>query len=640
MPLQAGDIRFARSAVMSDADIGGGPPTAQLIPDGASNALFPDISEDARTGGLVEIRHVHGVLRNTDTDALLGTNIILAEPPDDPNVNITLVKSPGTFSRRPDLVKLVEATSTPGPEFNGYLLENHIATQRSLQIAQRPGVEPPGVNTALILVYDEGLVTERSQYVRVRRVTVSIEVFTTTDGSGNPVDFLVQIAACELFSPLGADFPGSPASRFYSRATGKTKTRKVNFSDAGTFYSASRLIAAALATDMSVQLETVYTQIVPNTRTETPLLNQRPGGLATLDLVDSQGTLQVTAAGHTDRILVTEANQGYSFVFKLTPPPAPGSVSVSYVALANWATVVDDGAGTLGGGPGSGTIDYVLGNLALTTEALPDYNTFILVTWADTAPYVNNVPAGPVTLTTHPPEFEVDIVAGAAVNGATIAWTAGGVARTATVNAAGAISGDATGLVSGALGKAFIRPAFVPDAGSNFEIDYESRPTVVETVTNPTVDVGGYAALTTAQQPIPGTVKVRWITARKVSKSSGSDVSGTGVTQSSQVLSSAIGPVVNSAGVSSLASPTTRTTITGTTYTEKRESVTNDTMVVAHEISDDGAGGFGDPLLGSVNYAGEAISLRVVSQGASVTSYRSDHEKAVAFAAGNTISMG
>ena len=72
MALQTGDIRFARSAVMADVDNGGGPPTSQLIPDGANNALFPDISEDARTVGLVEIRHVHGVLRNTDTDALLG----------------------------------------------------------------------------------------------------------------------------------------------------------------------------------------------------------------------------------------------------------------------------------------------------------------------------------------------------------------------------------------------------------------------------------------------------------------------------------------------------------------------------------------------------------------------------------------
>jgi hypothetical protein len=627
MPLQSGDIRFARSAVMSDVDSGGGPPTSQLLPDGAANAMFPDISEDARTGGLVEVRHVHAVLRNTDTDALLGANIILADPPDDPNVSLTLIKSPSTFARRPDLVKLIEATSTPGPEFGGYLLEHHIASQRSIQIAQRPGVEPPGVNTALVLVFDEGLITERSQYVRVRRVTVTEEVFTTTDSAGNPTDFLVQVASCELFSPLGSDFAGSPASRFYTRAANKTKVRRVNFSDAGTFYSAAKLTVAALATDMAVKLATVYTQIVPNTRTETPLLNQRPGGLRTLDLVDYLGTVQVTASSHTARIFVSEANQGYSWVADLQPPPAPNSVSVAYMALGSWNTVIDDGSGALGSGAGSGTVDYSNGNLALTTDALPDYNTFILIAWADTAPFVNNCPSGAVAITTRPPQFEVPFTPGANVNGATITWPSGGVTQTANVNAAGTVSGGASGTMVGALGKLYIRPTAMPDAGSGFTITYASRPTLVESVINPSVDAGGYAALTTAQQAIPGTLKVRWITARTASDSSGSDLSGTSSTESSETLSMGTGASFSGSG----GVITTRVSISDTQYSETTQSSTSNTLVVAHEITDDGAGGFGDVLLGSVNYAAKTISLRVVTEGASVTSYQSDHEEAETF---------
>jgi hypothetical protein len=634
MPLQSGDIRLARSAVMADVDSGGGPPTSQLIPDGASNVLFPDISEDARTGGLVEVRQIHGVLRNTDTDALLGANIILADPPDDPNVSITLIKSPSTFARRPDLVKLIEATSTPGPEFAGYLLENHIASQRSIQIAQRPGVEPPGVNTALVLVLDEGLITERSQYVRVRRVTVAEEVFTTTDSAGNPTDFLVQVASCELFSPLGADFAGSPASRFYTRAANKTKVRRVNFSDAGTFYSAARLTVAALATDSAVKLETVYTQIVPNTRTETPLLNQRSGGLRTLDLVDYLGTLQVTASSHTKRIFVTEANQGFSWVEDLQPPPAPNSVSAAYMALGSWNTVIDDGSGALGSGPGSGTVDYSNGNFSLTTDALPDYNTFILIAWADTAPFVNNCPSGPVAITTRPPQFEVPFTPGANVNAATITWPSGGVTQTANVDAAGTLSGGASGAMVSALGMLFIRPTAMPDAGSGFTINYASRPTLVESVPAPLVDAGGYAALSTAQQAIPGTIKVRWITARTASQSSGSDLSGTSSTESSQTLSMGSGPSFS--GFSGAVR--TRVSISQTQYSEVTQSSTSSRLVVAHEITDDGVGGFGNVLLGSVNYAARTMSLRVVSEGASVTSYQSDHEKAERFyTVGNTI---
>src|SRR3990167_4472692 len=461
--LQSGDIRFALPASTAQQDIGGGPPTSQLVPDGSSNPWMPDISEDARTGGLVEVWQLHAVLRNPDPDSLLGANIIVAEPPDDPNVAITLIKSPGTFARRPDLVKLLEATSTPGGEFTGYLWENHIAGQRGVLILQRPGVEPPSVNTTLFLVYDEGLVTERFDYVRVRRVTVTQEIATTADGAGNPADFPIQVANCELFSELDFDFPGSPASRFYSRVSTKTKVRRVNFSDAGTFYSAARLTAAGEPTDMAVNVGSIYVQLVPNTKTETPLLNQMPGGLRTVDLVDNLGTLQVTAASHSARLLLTEVTYGYSHVFKLDPPPAPGSITANYVAAESWQTFYDDGAGNFGDGPGSGTALYATGDVSVTTDTLPDYNTYFLITWADTASFVNLVPGSAIALTTEPPEFELDFFPGSNVTAPTVEWVSGGVAKTATANAAGLLSGDASGLLVSALDKGFVRPAAMPD---------------------------------------------------------------------------------------------------------------------------------------------------------------------------------
>jgi hypothetical protein len=605
MPLQSGDIRFALPASTAQQDIGGGPPTSQLVPDGSSNPFLPDISEDARTGGLVEIVHLHGVLRNTDTDALLGANIIVAEPPDDPNVAITLLKSPGTFARRPDLVKMLEATSTPGGEFTGYLWENHTAGTRGVLILQRPGVEPPSVNTTLYLVYDEGLITERFDYVRVRRVTVTQEIATTADGAGNPVDFPIQVANCELFSELDFDFPGSPASRFYSRVANKTKVRRVNFSDAGTFYSAARLTAAVEPTDMAVNVGSIYVQLVPNTKTETPLINQMPGGLRTVDLVDNLGTLQVTAASHTQRLLLDEVTNGFAHTFKLVPSPAPGSIAISYVAAESWQAFYDDGAGNFGDGPGGGTVQYPTGDVAISVDSLPDYNTYIIATWADTASFVNLVPGSAIALTTEPPEFELDFFPGSNVNAATVEWVSGGVAKTATANAAGVLSGDAAGLLVSALGKGFVRPAAMPDPGTNFTISYASRPAVTESFSGVSVDAGGFAALALADEPIPGTFSARWTTARNVSVSSGADLSGTtsGIRSASSVGSSA--------------------------YTRKTESASTNREVLSHAVSDDGAGNLGDH--GTVNYAGQSASLRVVALGATTQGYRSDHEKAAAF---------
>ena len=93
MSLLAGDIRFARSANMADVPEGGGPPSAQLLTPGRSNEIFPDISEETRTVGRVEIYQIFGILRNTDRTPFLGSNVIIAEPPADPNVSVTLLSS-------------------------------------------------------------------------------------------------------------------------------------------------------------------------------------------------------------------------------------------------------------------------------------------------------------------------------------------------------------------------------------------------------------------------------------------------------------------------------------------------------------------------------------------------------------------
>ncbi|MFN3494596.1 MAG: hypothetical protein ACK40L_08825 [Hydrogenophaga sp.] len=629
MSLLKGHMRFARSAVMADIANGGGPPTSQLLPDGASNAVFPDISEDARTAGLVEIRQLHAVLRNTDTAPLLGGNIIIAEPPNDDGVGMVMLKT-GTFHRRPDIVKLMEATSTPGGEFNGFLLGNHVESVRSVRIGQRPGLEPPGVNTSLVLVLNEGLPSQVLQFVRVRRVTVTQEVFTESTPGGGYVDYPIQVATCEIYSPLEFDFAGSEANRFYGKQAGKAMIRRVFFTDAGTFYGASRLTEACEPTDMELRIATVYAQIVPNTRTETPLLDQRPGGQRTVQLVDSYGTLEVSASAHTDRLMITEATQGFAHVFKLTPPPAPNSIALSYLALNEWQTIIDDGAGALGSGPGSGNVLYPTGDLAATLQALPDYNTPIIVSWADTAPYINQVPTGPVSITTRPPEFELETTPGSNVDGAEITWESGDIARLATANAAGVLSGDATGLMSSALGRAFIRPAHMPDAGTNFTIEYASRPTVTDSFASVSVDGGGYAALSLSDEPVPGTATVRWITAQNVSASSGADLSGT----SSATTVADLPGAWSAPAISGLpgTAPAWRTTKSNSSYTKRTESSSSSRLVVAHALTDDGAGGWGgEATLGNINYAGQTISLRMVTQGASVNSYRSDHESASSF---------
>ena len=59
MPILNGDIKLVASQVMNDVAEGGGAPTSIVITDGASNAIFPDISELDRAGGRVNLRKLH-----------------------------------------------------------------------------------------------------------------------------------------------------------------------------------------------------------------------------------------------------------------------------------------------------------------------------------------------------------------------------------------------------------------------------------------------------------------------------------------------------------------------------------------------------------------------------------------------------
>ena len=100
MKPKAGEMRFARSVNMADVPEGGGAATGAAIADGVSNAIFPDISELDRAGGRVALRKVFARVETDDVDRYFGANVIVAEPPKDPRVSVTLFKASDAFDLR------------------------------------------------------------------------------------------------------------------------------------------------------------------------------------------------------------------------------------------------------------------------------------------------------------------------------------------------------------------------------------------------------------------------------------------------------------------------------------------------------------------------------------------------------------
>lgn len=204
------------------------------------------------------------------------------------------------------------------------------------------------------------------------------------------------------------------------------------------------------------------------------------------------------AATHSDSLLITSANQGLAFTAAFEPPPAPGTFTLSYMAQGRWYDLVDNGNGKLAGvdsSYGTGSINYASGSIAYTMGALPDVGSRVIYQWGDAAQAEAVDPADlPAALSA---TFQLDgtLVPSTLV----ISWTAGGQARSATCNAAGALSGDAAGTCQGGL--VTMQPAVFPDAGS-ITAAYERTPVPQSAVT----DNGG-GSYTLGITPVtPGTV--------------------------------------------------------------------------------------------------------------------------------------
>ena len=167
---------------------------------------------------------------------------------------------------------------------------------------------------------------------------------------------------------------------------------------------------------------------------------------------------------------VTQNNQSSNWTGVLVPIPAPGSLSISYMSQGKFYELKDDGSGQLKGSSssfGSGRIDYETGSWLLTTGALPDVDTPILLQWG--TPIVTFVRSN---LSVDKAAFEFDLGQIGIAPGVTINWLLEGVAKTAVSNAQGKFTGDATGEINYATGKGKIIPVKLPQKNTQFTVIY------------------------------------------------------------------------------------------------------------------------------------------------------------------------
>lgn len=529
MAITASDIKLLASRIMDDIPNGGGAPTATVIQDGVSNAIFNDISEVDRAGGNVSLRKLFVSVQTPTTDTYLGANLVVSELPEDPNVSVTIFATNDVFDTRAEASSRVAAYLNAGPEWPGYLLEDHIAGQRVIQIFARTGVAAPGVGRTLVLRLNEGQVSQVEQYVRIIRTAVEERTFTAVV-NGGVVDFQAQVITCDLSDALRTDFPGSPASRLYTPATGKTKLRDTVVADAATYYGAARLATSAALGDVKVKAESIYSQLVPNAQAETAITDVRPSANYSVALATSPRVVNVGGSPFSQRIRIGQENRGYNYVTILQPLPAPGSLTVSYRVLGNTYTMTDDGLGNLTGA-GSGRVNYQTGSVSATLQALPDDRSAVVFSWGQTTAYTSR--AGAVTVP--PPKIVLPLnESGVVKETLTVSWSAGGLPKTATCNAKGDISGDASGRFISSRGVVILHTfPIMPDANTEFLFAYKQQVWANETHPGLTLDAAGMVLITTDQEIEPGSLTVSWVTQVTTSTTTGASATSGNITNAS-----------------------------------------------------------------------------------------------------------
>lgn len=143
----------------------------------------------------------------------------------------------------------------------------------------------------------------------------------------------------------------------------------------------------------------------------------------------------------TAREEVTINNRGSSWTKNINPPPAPGSLIVSYRSQGRWYDLRDDGTGVLRGASaahGSGDVNFVTGGAKLSTGELPDVGSAIIWSWGTRARYFNRSDAVPTA------KMILQLSQAAIPKTISIGWN-DGTAKTAISDARGNITGSWTG---------------------------------------------------------------------------------------------------------------------------------------------------------------------------------------------------
>lgn len=350
MAISTQDIKLFASKVMSDVPEGGGGPTGTVLQSGKSNNIFRDIREQDRAGGNLSMRQVHLGITSGDTDVAMGCNVIIAEPPEDPNVSIVLMATKNDFATRQEDITRLEAGFIAAPAYPGQLFGDHLQGMRSISLMQQVETTLPVPGQRLALVRREGFNDESIQYISVRKIEHSIQTFEDDRGV-----FERRIVTLQLGQALERDYAGFDPQRFAiteANLKARTKIRTTVWGNAAKYYGVQPLTEAGVLGQYSLRVPSIYERVVPSAEAESPIVDGIPYAGAALP-----------APGVQDVTVTTSQNWTTTTNLVLPGGILPGSLRV----ISGAVQLTDKGGLLMAGSTQVGTVDYANGLCLLTT---------------------------------------------------------------------------------------------------------------------------------------------------------------------------------------------------------------------------------------------------------------------------------
>jgi hypothetical protein len=366
MAISETDLKLLKSERMTDYTDGGGKMTGVEVADGLVNNIFNDISQLDRTYGRVSLRKVYMGVQTANTDTYLGAHVILTDPPDDQNVNVTLFSTASWTDERSAARNRIESYSVQGPESDWVLYSDHVEGQKMIRVfslSNATSLTSPApvaslqVGDVILLSQEKVGYTAQQQFFRIIKVD-SRETHLYTDGGGN---FYKDILIFEVSTALTAKYYGADITKLSMHGS-PTLVRTVSVADAAQYFGVKKITEALSLSDMTINVGSPYSALVPSAQAEVPLVdivagmskvNYKQSGLSNA-LTESANLAGSVAPDYADDLYM-----GRGFL--------PSSLALNIGGVA----YKDDGAGNLvlaNGSAGSygGIVMYANGHIKIT----------------------------------------------------------------------------------------------------------------------------------------------------------------------------------------------------------------------------------------------------------------------------------